>query len=264
MNEVSSKAPKRAKSTDIVGKTKTVNIGNPSSVMDFSKNLKDIIVQNNLYTNVKGKNYVNVEGWQIAGAFLGLFPVVDKVEDLSTDSLIKYRAEVHLSTFGEENVIGRGMAICTNREQGKQKFEEYAIASMAQTRAIGKAFRMTIGWLMKLAGYEPTPTEEMVDILTVDGATMAVSKKEIEKNNGQLEKAIDQALKATTIDELEGIWRANPEIRKVKTFFDTVKMRKANLARESAQNAQKNSIRENIQVEAENAKTSEMNAEDEQ
>jgi hypothetical protein len=32
---------------------------------------------------------------------------------------------------------------------------------MAQTRAIGKAYRNLIGWVMKMTGYESTPAEEM-------------------------------------------------------------------------------------------------------
>ena len=35
--------------------------------------------------------------------------------------------------------------------------------SMAQTRALGKAYRMALGWIMKMAGYEATPAEEMPD-----------------------------------------------------------------------------------------------------
>ena len=35
---------------------------------------------------------------------------------------------------------------------------------MAQTRAIGKAYRNLIGWVMKMAGYEATPKEEMVKV----------------------------------------------------------------------------------------------------
>jgi len=35
---------------------------------------------------------------------------------------------------------------------------------MAQTRAIGKAYRNVIGWVIKLAGYEGTPSEEMVKV----------------------------------------------------------------------------------------------------
>jgi hypothetical protein len=32
---------------------------------------------------------------------------------------------------------------------------------MAQTRAAGKVLRLLLGWVMTLAGYEPTPAEEM-------------------------------------------------------------------------------------------------------
>ena len=32
---------------------------------------------------------------------------------------------------------------------------------MAQTRAEGKAYRLLLGWLMKAAGFEATPAEEM-------------------------------------------------------------------------------------------------------
>ena len=34
---------------------------------------------------------------------------------------------------------------------------------MAQTRATGKACRLAFSWIMALAGYEPTPAEEMPD-----------------------------------------------------------------------------------------------------
>jgi hypothetical protein len=34
---------------------------------------------------------------------------------------------------------------------------------MSQTRAIGKAYRIYLGWIMKMAGFESTPLEEMED-----------------------------------------------------------------------------------------------------
>jgi hypothetical protein len=47
-------------------------------------------------------------------------------------------------------------------ERSKEKgFDEYAILSMAQTRAIGKTYRNVIGFVMKTAGYEARPAEEM-------------------------------------------------------------------------------------------------------
>lgn len=152
------------KTNEIATRTQEVNLSNPQDVMKFATSLKELIVQNNLCTPIKGKNYVNVEGWQIAGAFTGTVPIVESVENQSMGAIYKYRAEVSLRDR-DGNKVGYGVAICTNKEPGKQNFDEYAVASMAQTRAVGKAYRMKIGWLLKIAGYETTPTEEMDTII---------------------------------------------------------------------------------------------------
>lgn len=147
--------------TALSKKTEQVDLTNPNQILDFANNLKAMIVNNKLSTPLKGKNYVNVEGWQVAGAFTGIFPIVESVErQESPAGEYKYRAEVSLRDK-EGNKVGYGVAICSNKEPGKSGFEEYAVASMAQTRAVGKAFRMKIGWLLKIAGYETTPAEEM-------------------------------------------------------------------------------------------------------
>ena len=148
------------KTTQLATKTEQVNLTNPNDILAFANNLKEMVISNRLYTSIQGKNYVNVEGWQIAGAFTGIFPVVELVENLSDDTCYRYRAEVSLRNSNGDKV-GYGVAICTNKEPGKTRFDEYAVASMAQTRAVGKAFRMKIGWLLKIAGYETTPAEEM-------------------------------------------------------------------------------------------------------
>lgn len=146
--------------------TESVSLANPASLMEFANTLKTFIVDQKLYVNIKGKNYVEVEGWQFAGAATGIMPVVVKVEHLApTEDMneIKYRAEVKL--INKEGMkVGYGVAVCSNKEEKKKDFDEYAIASMAQTRATGKAYRNTFAWLMKIAGYEPTPAEEAGDI----------------------------------------------------------------------------------------------------
>jgi len=148
------------KTTELAKKTENVSLANPQAVIEFASELKRIIVDNKLYTDIRDKNYVNVEGWQIAGAFTGLYPVVELVEKIADTAKIKYRAEVSLRDK-DGNKVGYGVAICSNGEAGKTNFDEYAVASMAQTRAVGKAFRLKIGWLLKIAGYETTPAEEM-------------------------------------------------------------------------------------------------------
>lgn len=180
------------KTNEIATTTAQIELTNPSSIMAFATNIKELIVQNKLYTDIKGKNYVNVEGWQIAGAFTGVFPVVENVENLSDGEIYKYRAEVSLYDQSGAKV-GSGVAICTNKEAGKKNFDEYAVASMAQTRAVGKAFRMKIGWLLKIAGYETTPAEEMD----------AVEAQTVEKANSDVELAKDKLAKCKTITELK-------------------------------------------------------------
>jgi hypothetical protein len=90
-----------------------------------------------------------------------MFPRVIAVENLSTDKETKWKADVEIVNIKDGSVVSRGFAVCSDKEAKMKSFDEYAVLSMAQTRAIGKAYRNVIGWVMKLAGYETTPSEEM-------------------------------------------------------------------------------------------------------
>ena len=138
-----------------------VSLDNASELVSFAQVLKKVIVEQKLFTNIQGKNYALVEAWQFCGGALRALPVVTELLDLSDDKQIKYRASVEIRRLDNAQVIASGIAVCSNQEAGKRAFAEYAVASMAQTRAIGKAYRTAFGWLMKLAGYEATPAEEM-------------------------------------------------------------------------------------------------------
>lgn len=204
-----------AKTSEMAVMDEQVALTSPKQIFDFATQLKDMIVENKLYTNIKGKNYVNVEGWQIAGAFTGVVPVVEKVEDLSQGTSYKYRAEVSLrDTEGRQ--VGYGVAICSNKEPGKTRFDEFAVASMAQTRAVGKAYRMKLGWLLKMAGYETTPAEEMD---TVDKAPEPAKSPFSIRDIGIAKAKLEQA---KTMDELKDAYvkmgdiRFHPEVTKKK------------------------------------------------
>lgn len=117
--------------------------------------------QNNLQIEIAGKQYMQVEGWQFIGTQLGLTDVVQSIERIpSEDNEVKYRAEVTIINQ-HGTIISRGFAYASNKEKKKTSFEEYAVASMAQTRAIGKAYRNFLAWIVKMAGYESTPVEEI-------------------------------------------------------------------------------------------------------
>ena len=134
---------------------------NKDSMLKLSTELSQLIKEKGLSSNIQGKQFVNVEGWQFAGASLGLMPIITLTTDLSKDDEIKYMATCEVRNITSGQLVATGIALCSNKEKTKRFFDEYAILSMAQTRAIGKAYRNLLAWLMKAAGFEATPAEEM-------------------------------------------------------------------------------------------------------
>ena len=173
--------------------------------------LKAHIVKNKLYTNISGKNYAHVEGWQFAGGLMGLFPRVSGVENLSSGTELKWKSNTEIIDIKTDKVVGNGFALCSNKESKKAKFDEYAVLSMAQTRSIGKAYRNLIGWVMKLAGYESTPSEEM----------SKVGEHETPNVEFSLDPFIKKLNEAKTVDELKKVWSSIPP--KAKKDLETLK-----------------------------------------
>jgi hypothetical protein len=72
-----------------------------------------------------------------------------------------FEATVELIRTSDCAVVGRASSIVSSDEKLWKGRERYARRSMAVTRATGKAYRLGFSWIMSLAGYEPTPAEEM-------------------------------------------------------------------------------------------------------
>jgi hypothetical protein len=154
-------------STEMIGLPKSFDLAAPSQALQVAEILQKFVKEKNLTANIKGKQYPLVEAWCFAGSQLGLYPILISVQNLSTKSAaadineVKYQAEVEIRRISDDKIMSRGIAVCSNKEASKRAFDEYAICSMAQTRAEGKAFRMLLSWIMKAAGFEATPAEEM-------------------------------------------------------------------------------------------------------
>ncbi len=124
-------------------------------VMAVAGPLAAFIKQKDMTTNIQGREYVLAEGWSFAGALLGVAPRTVRVVAIEDG----FEAEVELLVNGQ--VISGAIAECTRQERSWSNRDSYALKSMAQTRAMGKAFRMAFGFVMKAAGFEVTPAEEM-------------------------------------------------------------------------------------------------------
>ena len=114
------------------------------------------------------KEYVTVEGWEVLGTILGITPVTKIIAEIKNDNgrVVGYRARATLyrdPIIQNDEIVG-GTIVARAEAQadktGRQK-ELFSIASMSQTRALGKAYRMGLSWIMKMAGFEATPAEEM-------------------------------------------------------------------------------------------------------
>lgn len=119
--------------------------------------LASVIRNQKLTSPIQGKEYVRVEGWTLLGSMLGVFPVNVWTHELPDKQGWEARVEARRG----DQVVGAAEAMCTRSEGRWKSADDYAIRSMAQTRATAKALRMPLGFVMQLAGYEPTPAEEM-------------------------------------------------------------------------------------------------------
>lgn len=147
------------KQTTEVATLQTIN--HPGQIDRVANQIRAHVSARKLTANIQGKQYPMVEAWQYAGALLGLFPRVVACDDVSKNGEHRFRAEVEVIDSRSGDVVSRAFAFCSNKENRKRTFDEYAVASMAQTRAVGKAFRVLLAWILQASGYEATPAEEM-------------------------------------------------------------------------------------------------------
>ena len=208
---------------------------NKDSMLQLSNELSKLIKEKGLSSNIQGKQFVNVEGWQFAGASLGLMPIITDTKDLSNDSTIKYMATCEVRNINTGNVVATGIALCSNAEKTKRYFDEYAILSMAQTRAIGKAYRNLLAWLMKAAGFEATPAEEMdfaVEEPKKPSKPVVEVVSEIVEDAPSKEEIMMQVAKCTKLKQLTDLYYGYKQAFDAdETLMSVLKAKKDNLTK---------------------------------
>lgn len=121
--------------------------------------LAEIINRQNLFKVISGRKYVMVEGWTTLGAMMGIVPVEEYCQPLPEGA--GFEAKVKLIRASDGGTVGAASAECARAENNWKDRDSYAVRSMSITRATGKAYRLSFSWIMKLAGFEATPAEEM-------------------------------------------------------------------------------------------------------
>ncbi len=173
--------------------------------------LAKVIRSQKLAATISGREHVRVEGWTLLGTLLGVFPFLVWSRELMDGSTGGWEARCEARTM-DGRVVGSAEAMCSRSEKTWANRDDYALRSMAQTRATSKALRQPLGFVMALAGFEATPAEEM---------TFAKSPwqnlVDVAKASGIDEDAVKAAAKdmyagrtpkSLTDEECQDIWHA--------------------------------------------------------
>lgn len=176
--------------------------------------LAEVVQARRLFTQIGDKRHVHVDGWTLLGSMTGVFPAEEgEAEPVEIDGVKGFKATVKAVTRTGQ-VVGRATAYCMRDEDRWRNAKLHALASMAQTRATSKALKGPLGFIVKLAGFEPTPAEEMSDVTdggspsfeapTADKPSEAQRKK-VYALMSKLEKA-DVGMDKETVKRQYGEW----------------------------------------------------------
>ncbi len=126
----------------------------------MAKPLAAVIDDRKLFTQIRGKKHVRVEGWTLLGAMVGVHAATDYVKPFMVGD-VPYGYEAKVEVRRGDTLVASAIAICTRSEKTWKERDDYALLSMAQTRATSKALKQALSFVMELAGFDSTPAEEM-------------------------------------------------------------------------------------------------------
>ncbi len=123
--------------------------------------IKIVEARNGLIVN--GKRFLDFNEWQLLARFFGASVKIDWTKPIErSGQVIGWEAKAIVIQKGQE--ISSAEAMCSRQERNWSNRDEYAIRSMAQTRAGSKALRNAFSFvpiLAKSINLETTPAEEM-------------------------------------------------------------------------------------------------------
>lgn len=136
-----------------------------------------------------GQQYLEYEDWMTVAKFYGITAKVTRTQFVDYGGVNGFEAWAD-ALRSDGLVISSAEAMCLNDEDnwstrakyewkdkvktkvGEVRVPLFQLKSMAQTRACAKALRNVLAWVVVLAGFQPTPAEEM----TGDEASPFVQK----------------------------------------------------------------------------------------
>lgn len=152
---------------EITTKIQTGILAKPTRDTNFAlssaKVLMDIVEQNGWSMALGGKKkHLMYEAWQTVGKYYGYTVKTGEANYVEYGEIKGFEAKAWVIDNKTGIEIGGAEAACLSDEGNWKSKPLFQLKSMAQTRAGSKALRQILGFVAAMAGYSPTPAEEIV------------------------------------------------------------------------------------------------------
>lgn len=125
--------------------------------------LADVLAAKPKKVILNNEQYLEFEDWQTLGRFYGVTARVVTTTFIDYGDIHGFEARATaIRADGFE--LSAAEAACLTDEPHWRTRPMFQLKSMAQTRAAAKVLRNVLSWVVVLAGYRPTPAEELDDI----------------------------------------------------------------------------------------------------
>lgn len=185
MGEIAVKGPKEVTNFDMpicYDPHKVLSMG-----QKMAKALKQVLTQNRWTVKIGSSEHLRFEAWQTLGSFFGYVPTVLKVEEIREgNKVMGYLCVGGVKRLRDGVIVSEAEATCMRDEPNWKNKPLFQLRSMAQTRACAKALRLCFSWIVTLAGYDPTPAEEVEETSAPSKETSSLQEKESGVTKSQL------------------------------------------------------------------------------
>lgn len=108
-----------------------------------------------------GKRFLEFPHWQTIAKFYHATVATEEAEFVNLEGIRGFKAKANVIDEKTGLITGKAEAYCMTDEPNWKHKPLFQLASMAQTRAACKALSNKYRYVAIVAGYEPTPGEEM-------------------------------------------------------------------------------------------------------
>lgn len=150
-------------------KDSLIVVRNPTTVlkeaMKAAEALKKVIDAKERQVRFNGETYLENEDWLTIARFYGVTSRIRSTRFVTYGegeySVRGFEATAEAYLVERDRVISMAESMCLSDESNWKSKPLFQLRSMAQTRASSRVLRAVFGWVVVLAGYKPTPAEEM-------------------------------------------------------------------------------------------------------